>query len=896
MPRQLTAIMFADMVGYTALMQEDERRAKLLRDRQREVLEGRVAEFEGEIIQYFGDGALCGFQSAIQAVECAVAIQVDLREEPRVPVRMGIHLGDVAFDRTGVYGDGVNVASRIEALAVSGGVLVSGKVADEVKNQPGISTQFLAEVALKNVKAPERVFAVTNKDLAVPGPKELKGWKKAGGRVSGEGRGWLKWVAGVAAIAVGGLVFSIVSPGRTDPQGGVSPSLARQSLAVLPFRYEGPPNEEYESLPGFFSYQLSSLLNTGPFLPKDQPTIEYRARELQGEGLGGEALWSRIADEEGLSLVISGTVIVDLNGGLTAEITLYDPPARETIGRFSRRGTVDQQFEVVRGLAEQVVEERSDFDPSFLGNLLTESIDAWDAFNDANFEFLAGNYGPAANLFEEATRLDPGFALAHYRLSQARLWNWDFDEARPPAERARELSTSLPALNQRLLQAWLEFLGNDPESAENLYERLYQELPNSPEVLTGRGSVLAYYNSLRGKPSEEAFFFFNRVLAVNPNYGEARYHVLDHWARRGEREEFDSLVVGVNPDGPQALPFRAVQAFAFGTREDQDAVVGELTREGGDPLVFGAGRVAATLHDFPGAERLGEVLSVSPESEGFRNAGVGLLSALAFAQGQWREADRHLSQLAEGEMEWSLEMRALFSLFLHDFSPSPIPGIDLARLRDSVSAWLPGEGVEVPSYVNLFGPHAQHHPEFRSYLLGMLGAGLGDLEDSREHSLELKAYGTSEETQDLALALSLSVDAHAANVRGETEAALQALENIDYFPRFEFISASPFFSRALDRWLHGELRRELDRPREALPWYNTLSDGWGEFLFAGPAHLRQAQIYEELADTASAIHHYQEFVRLWGEADPELQPLVEGARSARDALTGEGGSPQEPPR
>jgi len=118
-------------------------------------------------------------------------------------------------------------------------------------------------------------------------------------------------------------------------------------------RYEGPPNEEYESLPGFFSYQLSSLLNTGPFLPKDQSTIEYRARELQGEGLGGEALWSRIADEEALSLVISGTVIVDRNGGLTAEITLYDPPARETIGRFSRRGTVDQQFDVVRGLAEE---------------------------------------------------------------------------------------------------------------------------------------------------------------------------------------------------------------------------------------------------------------------------------------------------------------------------------------------------------------------------------------------------------------------------------------------------------------------------------------------------------------------------------------------------------------
>ena len=75
MTRQLTAIMFADMVGFTALMQENEGRAKRLRDRQREVLEERVTAFEGEILQYFGDGALCGFQSAVKAVECAVAVQ-----------------------------------------------------------------------------------------------------------------------------------------------------------------------------------------------------------------------------------------------------------------------------------------------------------------------------------------------------------------------------------------------------------------------------------------------------------------------------------------------------------------------------------------------------------------------------------------------------------------------------------------------------------------------------------------------------------------------------------------------------------------------------------------------------------------------------------------------------
>jgi tetratricopeptide (TPR) repeat protein len=887
--------MFADMVGYTALMQEDERRAKLLRDRQREVLEDRVAKFEGEIIQFYGDGALSGFQSAIQAVECAIAIQVDLREEPEVPVRIGIHLGDVAFDKTGVYGDGVNIASRIESLSVPGGVLVSGKIADEVKNQPGISTEFLAEVALKNVKEAQRVFAVTNEDLAVPAPKEVKGWKRAGGRSGGGGQDWLKWAA-VGVVAVGALGYAVLSDrGPTSSEVGGTPA-ARQSIGILPFRYEGPPGEN-EYLRGFFPGQLSSLLATGPFLPKDQATIDYRYRELEAEGLGGEELFRRIADQEELSLVISGTAMAEPNGSLNVHITLYDPRQEETADRISQVGSVDDPLEVAIGLAGQVLEEWSGLDPSFLGNVLTESIEASKAFHSANFEFLAGNYGAAAALFEEATGFDSTYALAYYRLSQARLWDWDFENARAPARRAWELSGSLSPVNRDLLQAWLAFLENDPNTADRLYERLWERLRDSPEILTGRGSVLAYYNPLRGRPSEEAVRFFRRVLDLNPHYGEARYHVLDHLARTGEEGEFMRLVRGVNPEGPQALPFQAVQAFAFGTRQDQEDVIRDLDRIGGDPLVFAAGRVAATLHDFPGAERLGLVLSESPDSEGYQNAGLGLLSALAFAQGRWRDADSRLFRLAEREEEWSREMRALFSLFLSILDDESIPGLDLIQLRDSVEAWAPEEGAILPSYFELFGPHAQHHQEFRLYLLGLLSAALDELDEAWEYSSELTDYGIGRPlTAPLTQALSLSVRAHVLRARGETGPALEELGKIDYFPRFEFISVSPFFSQALDRWLRGELLWELGDREAALAWYNTLSDGWGEFLFAGPAHLRQAQIYEELADTVSAINHYDKFLELWGDADPEFEGLLVGAEGALAALGAGNNPPQDPPR
>lgn len=169
MVRQLTAIMFTDMVGYTALMQEDEQQARANRDRQRDVLERAVTSYGGRILQFYGDGTLSVFQSAVSAVECAIRIQKELREgDPEIPLRIGIHTGDVVHDDNGVFGDGVNVASRIEGLGIPGSVLISGKVYDEIKNQPDIRSRPLGSFNLKNIKHPTRVYAIANEGLSIP--------------------------------------------------------------------------------------------------------------------------------------------------------------------------------------------------------------------------------------------------------------------------------------------------------------------------------------------------------------------------------------------------------------------------------------------------------------------------------------------------------------------------------------------------------------------------------------------------------------------------------------------------------------------------------------------------------------------------------------------------------
>jgi TolB-like protein/class 3 adenylate cyclase/AraC-like DNA-binding protein/Tfp pilus assembly protein PilF len=177
--RRLAAIMFTDIVGYTALMQKDEQAAAEIRSKHRKEFQQYHEMHHGEILQYFGDGTLSVFQSGVEAVECAIAIQRALQQGEGVPLRIGLHMGDIVFDGTEIYGDGVNLASRIESSGVAGAILISGKLNGELKNQPHVSTVSIGEFSFKNIAHPVEVFAVTNKGIKVPSRSELKGKQKS---------------------------------------------------------------------------------------------------------------------------------------------------------------------------------------------------------------------------------------------------------------------------------------------------------------------------------------------------------------------------------------------------------------------------------------------------------------------------------------------------------------------------------------------------------------------------------------------------------------------------------------------------------------------------------------------------------------------------------------------
>ena len=226
--RKLSTIVFADIQGYTALMQSDEAKALQFLHAFRRELEIRVPEFEGEIIQYFGDGCLLSFDSTSQGVRCAMALQ-NAFQEMKLPVRAGMHLGEVVFAESNVFGDGVNVASRIESMGIEGGILLSKSVRDQIKNKSEFELVSLGSFEFKNVEEPLEVYAIANEGYTVPKREDMSGKLKGAANISSKRR-LIPVAIVLLAIITGSLWFMAVGD-----KSGISEENKKRPVAVLPF-------------------------------------------------------------------------------------------------------------------------------------------------------------------------------------------------------------------------------------------------------------------------------------------------------------------------------------------------------------------------------------------------------------------------------------------------------------------------------------------------------------------------------------------------------------------------------------------------------------------------------------------------------------------------------------
>ena len=417
---QLAAIMFTDIQGYTALMQQDEEKALKLRNRHREVFNAITKKFKGKILQYYGDGTLSTFNSAIDAVRCGIELQLAFREEPQIPIRIGIHSGDIIFTEDDIIGDGVNVASRIESLAAAGSVLISEKVYDEVKNQSGIQAASLGKFELKNIGKPLEVFAITNPGLIVPerdqitrkikseslsGNKEFRAKRKRVG---------IKWVLIIlAAILIGYLVyiadiFEITIP--TSDQ-----SITKKSIAVLPFINDSDDSTNIYIINGLMESILNNLQKIEDLRVISRTSVEkYRNVPIT---------IPEIARELNVNYFVEGSG-QKIGDQILLNVQLIEAPSDKHLWseQYNReaKDIFKLQMEVAKNIADKIQAIITPEEEERINKVPTDDLVAYDYFLkglDFMYKGSRDNLEDAIGYFKKAIEHDNEFALAYADLA-----------------------------------------------------------------------------------------------------------------------------------------------------------------------------------------------------------------------------------------------------------------------------------------------------------------------------------------------------------------------------------------------------------------------------------------------------------------------------------------------
>ncbi|MEO8413685.1 MAG: adenylate/guanylate cyclase domain-containing protein [Ginsengibacter sp.] len=366
--RQLAAIMFTDIAGYTAIMGDDEQKAVDLLRKNRTVQYPIIESYGGKWIKELGDGVLASFQTATDAVLCAGAIQQATTTVPGLELRIGIHLGDIVFENNDVFGDGVNIASRLQALAPIGGIWVSELVHKSISNKRGINSRFMQEETLKHVKETVRIYEVNIEDQQ---------WKN-----------------------------SPASTAASAPAKGIT----EKSIAVLPFvNMSNDPEQDYFG-DGIAEEILNSLVHIKELKVAGRTSsFQFRSKNIDlreiGEKLGVSTVMEGSVRKQGNRLRVTAQLI-NVEDGFHLWSEKYD---RDMDDIFA------VQDEIALAITEKLKVTLLERDIRLITKTYTQNSAAYDLYLKGRFNLnRRGRYIiTGMNCFQDAIAIDPGFAPAY---------------------------------------------------------------------------------------------------------------------------------------------------------------------------------------------------------------------------------------------------------------------------------------------------------------------------------------------------------------------------------------------------------------------------------------------------------------------------------------------------
>jgi TolB-like protein/class 3 adenylate cyclase len=401
--RQLAAIMFTDIVGYTALMGDDEKSAFDLLNQSRELQKPEIQKYGGKWIKELGDGVLASFSTVTEAVSCACSIIKACEQIPGLKLRIGIHQGEVIFENDDVFGDGVNIASRLQALAPIGGIYISESVYKNVVNKKQINTKYVRQEVLKNVRDPVQIYEVITGSFESSSESTTK---------------------------------------KTNKK-------LEKSVAVLPFvNMSNDPDQEY-----FSDGMAEEIINSLNQL-KDLK-IAGRTSSFQFKGKNIDL--REIGEKLGVTTVLEGSVRKQGNRlRITAQLINVEDGFHLWSEKYDRN--LDDIFaiqdEIALSITEQLKVTLLQKDHELITKSYTQNAEAYELYLKGRFHISRRGASIITGLefFKHAISLDPNYALAYSGYSFANIlyaaYNYlpgrqIMNEIKQAAEAAKRLDPSL---------------------------------------------------------------------------------------------------------------------------------------------------------------------------------------------------------------------------------------------------------------------------------------------------------------------------------------------------------------------------------------------------------------------------------------------------------------------
>ena len=624
--RKLTAILSADVKGYSRLMREDEDATVQTITTYREGFATIVDKHGGRVVDSTGDNILAEFASVVNAVRSAAEIQEELRirnaklpEDRRMEFRIGINLGDVIHEEERIYGDGINVAARLESLADPGGICISRSAYDQVKKKLTLGYEYLGEHTVKNIDEPVRVYRVLMEPDAAG--------KVIGEKQPGPTRGHRATLAAVIALLLlSGVVTILRSYLRTS-----SPALEKMALplpskpaiAVLPLtNMSGDPDQEYFS-DGITDDLITDLSKiSGLFVIASNSTFAYKGKPIDIR---------QVAEELGVRYVLEGSVrkadeevrinaqLIDAttgyhlwaeryDGKLSDIFALHDRVTREIVAALAVRLTADEQLQVSRKA--------------------TDNFEAYDAYLQG-LEHKRRNTRKdtvrAVSYLKQAVELDPNFSQAHALLAgcyaRSMFRGWDrylgWSNTHSLAQKHVQLALRSPTPAAHRVAASLRMQELQYEEAINEAERAIALDPNDAKSQFWMGRVLIYSGR-----SAEAIQYLKGATRLNP-YSPGGYLWnlgLAHFCLE-QFEEAVTLLERAQERNPEIAPWLLAGTYAhLGRKKEASDVLAEYIKRRGFKRIT----VQKVLAKYPWISHLKLSSDRNRFAEGLRKAGMPL--------------------------------------------------------------------------------------------------------------------------------------------------------------------------------------------------------------------------------------------------------------------------------